>query len=470
MALRIFNARTRRIEAFLPIDPSHVQMYCCGPTVYDYAHIGNLRTYVFEDILRRTLELFGYTVKHVMNITDVGHLQSDADAGDDKIEIAARREQKSPRDIARHYEDEFFRHADLMRIKRPTLVCRATEHIDEMIEMVSRLIKRGHAYVVDGNVYFEVATFPAYADFAGLDLQKQTATNRVEFDPRKRNAADFVLWFSQSKYPNQVMKWPSPWGTGFPGWHIECSAMASKYLGENFDIHCGGIDHIPVHHTNEIAQSECCHGRSWVNFWLHGESLELDKDKMSKSAGGFLHLDQIVADGFTPLDYRYLLLTTHYRSRLRFSYDSLEGAKRSRAALLNLVRQWRREKVEGATLRSDTVIRIQGQFCEHLGNDLHLPEALAFAWRTARDSNASPKEKHELFSFFDRVFGLALDAEGEIALTEAQASLIEAREEARRRNDWNTADRLRAELLAQGVHLRDGPQGPEWNSIRSRTS
>jgi cysteinyl-tRNA synthetase len=322
MALRIFNARTRRVEAFLPIDPSRVQMYCCGPTVYDYAHIGNLRTYVFEDILRRTLELFGYTVKHVTNITDVGHLQSDADAGDDKIEIAARREHKSPRDIARHYEDEFFRHADLMRIKRPTLVCRATEHIDEMIDMVSRLMKRGHAYVVDGNVYFEVATFPAYADFAGLDLQKQKATNRVELDPRKRDAADFVLWFSQSKYPNQVMKWPSPWGTGFPGWHIECSAMASKYLGEHFDIHCGGIDHIPVHHTNEIAQSECCHGRSWVNFWLHAEFLEIDKDKMSKSTHGFLQLDQIVADGFTPLDYRYLLLTAHYRSRLRFSYDS----------------------------------------------------------------------------------------------------------------------------------------------------
>jgi cysteinyl-tRNA synthetase len=469
MALRIFNARTRRIEAFLPIDPSGVRMYCCGPTVYDHAHIGNLRTYVFEDILRRTLELFGYTVKHVMNITDVGHLQSDADAGDDKIEIAARREQKSPWDISRHYEDEFFRHADLMRIKRPTLVCRATEHIDEMIDMISRLIKRGHAYVVDGNVYFEVATFPVYGDFAGLDLQKQTATGRGEPDPRKRDATDFVLWFSQSKYPNQVMKWPSPWGTGFPGWHIECSAMASKYLGEHFDIHCGGVDHIPVHHTNEIAQSECCHGRSWVNFWLHGEFLELDKDKMSKSTGGFLHLDQIVADGFTPLDYRYLLLTTHYRSRLRFSYDSLEGAKRSRAALLNLVRRWRREKVEGTTLRNDTVTGIQSQFCEHLSNDLHLPAALAFAWTIARDSNISAKEKHEIFSFFDRAFGLGLDAEGEIVLTETQASLIEAREEARRRKDWNTADRLRGELFAQGVHLRDGPEGPEWDIIPSRT-
>src|SRR5262249_36050928 len=254
-----------RIEAFSPIDPPRVGMYCCGPTVYNHAHIGNLRTYVFEDLLRRTLELFGYSVVHVMNVTDVGHLQSDADTGDDKIEIAARREQKSPWDIARHYEMEYFRHADLLRIKRPTVVCRATEHIPEMIDVISRVIERGHAYVVDGNVYFEVATFPDYESFAGLDLQNQAATDRVEPDPRKRGPADFVLWFSQSKYPNQVMKWPSPWGVGFPGWHIECSAMSSKYLGEHFDIHCGGIDHVPVHHTNEIAQSEGCQGhRPWV--------------------------------------------------------------------------------------------------------------------------------------------------------------------------------------------------------------
>ena len=228
-------------------------MYCCGPTVYDVAHIGNLRTYVFEDVLRRTLELFGYRVRHVMNITDVGHLQSDADAGDDKMEIAARRERKSPWEIARHYEAEFFRHADLLWIKRPTVVCRATEHIADMIDMVSRLVARGHAYVVDGNVYFEVATFPTYADFAELDRAQQRTTDRVELDPRKRNAADFVLWFSQSKYPNQIMKWPSPWGVGFPGWHIECSAMASKCLGDHFDIHCGAIDHIAVQRNPNAA-------------------------------------------------------------------------------------------------------------------------------------------------------------------------------------------------------------------------
>jgi cysteinyl-tRNA synthetase len=463
MPLHLFNTRTRRVEAFASADPAEVRMYCCGPTVYDVAHIGNLRTYVFEDVLRRTLELFGYRVRHVMNITDVGHLQSDADAGEDKMEIAARRERKSPWEIARHYEAEFFRQADLLRIKRPTVVCRATEHIADMIDIISRLVARGHAYVVDGNVYFEVATFPAYADFAELDLAQQQTTDRVELDPRKRDAADFVLWFSQSKYPNQVMKWPSPWGVGFPGWHIECSAMASKYLGEHFDIHCGGVDHIAVHHTNEIAQSECCHGRPWVNFWLHGEFLELDKAKMSKSSGSFLHLDRIMADGFSPLDYRYLLLTTHYRSRLRFSYESLEAAKRTRAALLGLMQRWRRERDGGGAPNGKAVPGIKSAFCEHLGNDLHLPEALAFAWTLARDQSVSATEKLEAFAFFDRVFGLDLEATGEPVLTAAQASLIEAREEARRRKDWSTADRLRAELLAQGIGLRDGPEGPEWD-------
>jgi cysteinyl-tRNA synthetase len=339
-----------------------------------------------------------------------------------------------------------------------------------MIDMISQLIIRGHAYVVDGNVYFEVATFPAYANFAGLDLQKQRTTGRIELDPLKRDAADFVLWFSQSKYPNQVMKWQSPWGTGFPGWHIECSTMASKYLGKHFDIHCGGIDHIPVHHTNEIAQSECCYGRPWVNFWLHGEFLDVDKDKMSKSTGSFLHLDQIVADGYAPLDYRYLLLTTHYRHRLQFSYDNLEAAKRSRAAIVGLMQRWRRKKKIESTLQTDTVTRIQSQFREHLGNDLHLPEALAFAWTVARDSNVSGTEKHQSFSYFDRVFGFDLDMEDKIVLTEMQASLIKAREAARRRKDWNTADRLRGELLAQGVQLRDGPEGPEWDIIPNRPS
>jgi len=463
MSLQLFNTRTRRVDTFASADPAEVRMYCCGPTVYDVAHIGNLRTYVFEDLLRRTLELFGYRVRHVMNITDVGHLQSDADAGDDKMEIAARRERKSPWEIARHYEAEFFRHADLLRIKRPTVVCRATQHITDMINMISSLVARGHAYVVDGNVYFEVATFSAYADFAELDLMQQRTSGRVEIDPRKRDAADFVLWFSQSKYPNQVMKWPSPWGVGFPGWHIECSAMASKYLGEQFDIHCGGVDHIAVHHTNEIAQSECCHGYPWVNFWLHGEFLEVDKSKMSKSSGSFLHLDQVMADGFSPLDYRYLLLTTHYRSRLRFSYESLEAAKRTRAALRSLIYTWRRESDSKCTLRDSAVAGITTAFCEHLGNDLHLPEALAFAWALARDQSVSPMEKLEAFAFFDRIFGFGLDATVEPALTTTQASLIEAREEARRRKDWGTADRLRAELLTQGLVLRDGSEGPEWD-------
>ena len=469
MALRLFNTVTHRVETFASIDPSQVRMYCCGPTVYDYAHVGNLRTYIFEDILRRTLELFGHSVVHVMNITDVGHLQSDADAGDDKMEVAARREQKSPWELARHYEAEFFRHTDLLRIKRPTVVCRATEHVSEMIAMISRLIERGHAYVVQGNVYFDVATFPEYANFAGIDLQNQAATDRVEPDPRKRGPWDFVLWFSQSKYPNQVMKWPSPWGTGFPGWHIECSAMASKYLGDHFDIHCGGIDHIPVHHTNEIAQSESCYGSRWVNYWLHAEFLEVDEAKMSKSSGSFMHLDQLIEDGFTPLAYRYLLLTAHYRSKLRFSYESLKAAQRSFMGLINLTRQWRRGAKSETTLRHDAVVEIQAQFRERLSNDLHLPEAVAFLWTVARDQHISPKEKLAALSYFDQVLGLDLDIDVNVPLSEGQMSLIKRREEARRLKDWKTADLLRAELAAEGVFLRDGPTGPEWEVVISRT-
>jgi cysteinyl-tRNA synthetase len=442
-------------------------MYCCGPTVYDYAHIGNLRTYFFEDVLRRTLELFGYDVQHVMNVTDVGHLQSDADDGDDKMLIAARREMKSPWDIARFYEQEFFRHAAMLGIKRPSLVCRATEHVDDIIAMIQTIISRGHAYESAGNVYFDVNTFPRYAEFAGLDLSAQESTDRVGRDVNKRNQFDFVLWFSTSKYPNQIMKWPSPWGIGFPGWHIECSAMASKHLGSQFDIHCGGIDHIPVHHTNEIAQSESCFPHPWVRYWLHGEFLEIDSGKMSKSAGGFLQLDQLVADGFAPRSYRYLLLTAHYRSRLKFSYESLAAAQRSLFTLTNLVRGWRSEMESDGSgeLRSEIVSEMHGMFVDALGNDLHLPEALAHAWKIARSPFLRASEKLALFQIFDRVFGLELEAESGIGLSEAQRSMISERNQARQRKDWKTADSIRDALLAEGIRVQDDAKGGtswEW--------
>lgn len=276
--MKIFNTASRTIEPLKPQKENHIGLYCCGPTVYNFAHIGNLRTYVFEDVLRRTLEGLGYQVKHVMNITDVGHLQSDADEGDDKMSLAAARERKSPWDIAKYYEANFFRHTQMLGITQPHVICRATEHIQEIIDMVSVLCDKGYAYESQGNVYFEVSKFPEYADFAKLQLDAQQATERVTEDTNKRHPADFCLWFSNSKYPNQIMKWDSPWGNGFPGWHIECSAMAAKYLGETFDIHCGGVDHIPVHHTNEIAQSNCAHGKQAVRYWMHGAFLTVESE------------------------------------------------------------------------------------------------------------------------------------------------------------------------------------------------
>ena len=484
--LRFFNTRTRRIEPFAPIAPPKVTLYCCGPTVYNYAHIGNLRTYVFEDLLQRTIRLAGYDLHHVMNITDVGHLESDADQGDDKMMLAAARERKSPWDIARFYEDEFFRHTDMMKILRPDTICRATGHIPQMIAMIERLVARGHAYAVDGNVYFDTATFPAYPDFARLQMDAQEATERIDADERKRNPADFVLWFGQSKYPNQIMKWESPWGVGFPGWHIECSAMATEYLGETIDMHCGGIDHVPVHHTNEIAQSEGCFGHRWVNTWLHGEFLVVDDAKMAKSSGDFLHLDRLVEAGYDPMDYRYLLLTGHYRARLSFSFEALDGARQSLRTLRNLAHDWSyaarergvdpdnpapgslrhylQELLSKQTDKNIVPMSIWWMnFWNALSNDLHIPNALAVAWKMARDTKLTPTEKLTLMLEFDTIFGLDLAASTQSqSLPDDLMDLIARRETARADKDWATADALRDELRARGVAIKDRPGGTDW--------
>ena len=464
--LRFFNTRTRKIEPFAPVAPPKVTLYCCGPTVYNYAHIGNLRTYVFEDLLQRTIRLAGYDLHHVMNITDVGHLESDADQGDDKMMLAAARERKSPWDIARFYEDEFFRHTDMMKIRRPDTVCRATGHIPQMIAMIERLVARGHAYAVGGNVYYDTATFPAYPDFARLQMEAQEATERVDADERKRNAADFVLWFGQSKYPNQIMKWESPWGVGFPGWHIECSAMATEYLGEMIDMHCGGIDHVPVHHTNEIAQSEGCFGHRWVNTWLHGEFLVVDDAKMAKSSGEFLHLDRLVEAGYDPMDYRYLLLTGHYRARLSFSFEALDGARQSLRTLRNLAHDWSYAAQADSDVRVAAVGEWRERFRAALANDLHVPNALAVAWKMARDQALAPAEKLSLMLEYDAIFGLDLAASTQSrSLPDDLMGLIARRETARADKDWATADALRDELRARGVAIKDRPGGTDWELV-----
>ncbi len=464
--LRFFNTLTRSIEPLTPVAPPKVTLYCCGPTVYNHAHIGNLRTYVFEDLLQRTIRTAGYDLHHAMNITDVGHLESDADEGDDKMMLAAQRERRSPWEIARFYEAEFFRHTDMMNIRRPDTVCRATEHIAQMVDMIERLVARGHAYAVDGNVYFDTATFPSYADFARLHIAAQEATDRVDPDLRKRNPADFVLWFSQSKYPNQIMKWESPWGTGFPGWHIECSAMATAYLGETIDIHCGGIDHVPVHHTNEIAQSECCFGHRWVNLWLHGEFLVVDDAKMAKSSGRFLHLDRLVEAGYEPMDYRYLLLTGHYRARLNFSFEALDSARQSLRTLRNLAQDWNHAARGGEAVREAALAEWRARFRAALAEDLHVPNALAVAWKMARDPALTPAEKLDLMLGYDAVFGLDLTkAVQSRSLPDELMALIARREAARADRDWATADALRDELRARGVAIKDRPGGTDWEPV-----
>lgn len=465
--LSLFNASSKSVEIFKPIETDQVGIYCCGPTVYNYAHIGNMRTYIFEDILRRTAENAGYQVNHVMNITDVGHLQSDADQGDDKMSLASQRERKSPWDIAQYYTEAFFRHAQALGIKKPNIVCKATDHIQEMIAMVEVLIDKGHAYAVNGNVYFDVSTFADYTKFANLQLEAQQATERVEIDDNKRNQADFCLWFSQSKYPHQIMKWQSPWGVGFPGWHIECSAMSAKYLGTRFDIHCGGIDHIPVHHTNEIAQSDCCHGHKTVNYWMHGAFLTVDIGKMSKSSGDFLTVDTLITDGYSPMAYRYLVLTAHYRSELKFSYAALQNAQNTLYGLIEKVQEWRSSGAASTADELDVpaVTGYLAAFWQAMGEDLHTPSALTELWKVVKDPSLSNGQKLYLIQQFDQVLGLSLEGACRGELSVDEQALLDARQVARETKNWAESDRLRDELLALGITVKDSPQGMRWTRV-----
>ncbi len=460
--IRFFNTLSRAVETFTPLRVGAVGIYCCGPTVYHYAHIGNLRTYVFEDVLRRFLESEGFKVTHVMNITDVGHLESDADEGEDKMILAARREQKSPWDIARFFEDAFFADTAALNLRRPTIVCRATDHIAQMITFVKALEEKGMAYSVEGNVYFDTTKFLTYADFGRLDLAAMQEHARVDKDPRKRSPQDFVLWFSQSKYPNQIMKWDSPWGVGFPGWHIECSAMASHYLGARFDIHCGGIDHIPVHHTNEIAQSEGRFGDKWVNYWLHGEFLVLDKGKMSKSKGDTLTIETLREHGYNPMGFRYLCLTTHYRGPLKFSYESLESACNALETLRNKKADWESAPLPSLTEKDHAALDVyRGQFRDALAEDLNTPVALSVLWTCLRDEKISDAAKLVFLKESDVILGLLKQPES-LSLTAEQENLITEREKARAAKDWSRADELRQSLEAQGIILKDRATGTDW--------
>jgi cysteinyl-tRNA synthetase len=459
--LRLYNTMGREMQRFAPREAGRAGMYTCGLTVYDFAHIGNLRTYVFEDILKRTLSYAGYTVTHVMNVTDVGHLAGDADEGDDKMVRSAREKGKTIWEIAEFYTQAFFRDFALLGCVKPTVVCKATDHISDMLALIRRLEEKGFTYVAEGNVYFDISRFPGYGRLALLDRQELRAGARIAVDQGKRNPFDFVLWFTRSKFENQAMLWDSPWGKGYPGWHIECSAMSMKYLGEQFDIHCGGIDHIPIHHTNEIAQSEAATGKPWVAYWLHGEFLLMGKDKMAKSAGNFVTLSDLSAKGYEPLDYRYFCLGAHYRSQLAFSAEALDAARSARRGLVERISQLRTEAGETLPPVEGRAREYLDAFESHAADDLAMPKCLADLWTLLRDTSVAAGGKLSAILRMDEILGLGLAGarETEVSLDEETRGLINEREEARKRRDWKKADEIRQALAARGVTLQDGPEG-----------
>lgn len=425
-------------------------MYACGPTVYNYAHIGNLRTYVFEDVLRRALEMAGYTVNHVVNITDVGHLTSDADTGEDKMEKGAQRTGKSAWEIAELYTQAFKTDLQLLNILEPVTWCRATDHIAEQIQDIQTIENAGYTYITSDGVYFDTSKLEHYGHLARLDAEGLKSGSRVELG-EKRNATDFALWKFSPQNQKRQMEWDSPWGVGFPGWHIECSAMSVKFLGELFDIHCGGKDHIPVHHSNEIAQSEACHGTHLANYWLHGYFLETDQDKMSKSAGEFLRLQTLLDKGYDPLAYRYLCLTAHYRSDLKFTWESLDSAVTALNRLRACVHGW--GPVDKAD--SDWLHRFQ----QEVARDLNTSKALAVVWGLVKEPLPDPVKKATILAM-DQVLGFDL-ANWTPQLQEVPEAVLQMAQErkiARKNKDWARADTLRDQIIELGYEIEDGPE------------
>jgi cysteinyl-tRNA synthetase len=458
--IHVYNTLTRSKVPLVPLDGKRVRMYTCGPTVYNYAHIGNLRTYIFEDLLKRTLIYNDMPVLHVMNITDVGHLTSDADEGEDKMEKGATREGKSVWDIAAFYTAAFRSDLDRLNILEPDIWCKATDHIKEQIAQIQTLESKGFTYTIDDGVYFDTSRLDDYGKLARLDIENLKAGARIEVAEGKRNPTDFALWKFSPKDAKRAMEWESPWGVGFPGWHIECSAMSMKYLGEQFDIHCGGIDHIPVHHTNEIAQAEAATGkRPWVNIWMHGEFLVMDKAKMAKSGENFLTLSVLREKGVDPLIYRYFCLTAHYRQQLGFSWEGIESAKSSYNALHTKMLDLHEHKTVGRSApEAEHKHRIA--FNDAINDDLNIPQALAALWTVLRDEKLANERKIMLAEEFDNVLGLGIKGMGRKEEIPAEIkALAHERHEARTKKDWAASDRLRADINAKGYIIDDKTDG-----------
>ncbi|MCD4714648.1 MAG: cysteine--tRNA ligase [Clostridiales bacterium] len=466
--MKLYNSMSRSIEPFEPFEPGKVSMYTCGPTVYNYAHIGNLRTYIHEDVLEKSLRYLGYNVKRVMNITDVGHLESDADDGEDKMLKGAQRENKTVWQVAEFYTQAFFEDCKKLNINRPEVVAKATDYIDEYIGFIKSLEEKGYTYFENGNVYFDISKFDDYTKLSKLDLDTLRIAHRddVEEDLHKRNPQDFVLWFTKSKFDNQAMKWDSPWGVGYPGWHIECSVISLTNLGEQMDIHCGGVDHIPVHHTNEIAQTESYTGKQWTKYWWHAEFLIDNSGKMSKSSGEFLTVSLLEKKGFDPLSYRYYVLGSHYRKQLAFSFENLEMAQSAFQKL---------KKRTGALadhLSKDTVLstnaeQLLNKYKAYLADDLNTANAITVLYDVLKAS-ITDAEKAYLIGEMDLVLSLGLleKVESSTEVDSDETAWIESqlvqRSEAKKSKDWAKADLIRDELKAKGITIIDTPQGTEW--------
>ena len=457
--MKLYNTLTKNVEEFISIEPNKVKMYTCGPTVYNYAHIGNLRTYIFEDILEKTLNYIGYDVKRCMNITDVGHLTSDSDSGEDKMLKGAKREKKTVLEIAEYYTSEFKKDTEKLNIKWPEIVSRATDNIDIYIKIVTKLLEDEYAYISGGNVYFDTSKLNDYYKLTNHNIDDMVVGVRdsVEEDLSKKNQTDFVLWFTKSKFDDQELKWDSPWGVGYPGWHIECTGISINNLGEYLDIHCGGIDNVFPHHTNEIAQSEAYLGHKWCNYWIHGEYLNDATGKMSKSKGEFLTLSLLEEKGFKPLEYRYFCLGSHYRKQLVFTYDNLITAQNAYNKLISKIKTI---KEDDSLIDNEIVNNYQKKFKEALENDLNTSSALTILYDVIKDE-INNNTKLYLIKDFDKVLSLNLIQNIEIneELKQYIEDMIEKRNDAKKERDFETADKIREELLQKNIVIKDTREG-----------
>lgn len=459
MDIYFYNTLTKKKELFKTIEPQKVKMYSCGPTVYKDATIGNMRTNLFQDTLRRVLEYNGYEVKQVMNITDVGHLVSDGDEGEDKMLKSAREEHKTPMEIAEHYTKLFFKDLDRLNVETPEVVCKATDHIKEMLEMVQKIMERGYAYETSTAIYFDVSKLDEYGILSGIKLDEQKSGARVEVDPEKKNPYDFALWIKAPE--NHLMKWDSPWGPSYPGWHIECSAMSTKYLGEEFDIHTGGIDLIPTHHENEIAQNKGACGKIPAHYWMHGEYLLINGGKMSKSLGNVYLLDDIVNRGYDPLVYRLFNFSCHYKGKLNFTWEGIEAA----SVALNRLREGYQKHLAGnADVSDEVVVEIENKFHQAINDDLNMPLAMSAVWEAVKYQDKSPKMA-KLLEKFDTVLGLKITEKKEEKIPQEILDLVEQRKIARQNKNWAESDRLRDLIAEKGYSVKDTKDGVEVSKL-----